>query len=201
MGTNGDTEVPLYLGYMYGARSWNYENGRLTGLIKPHIWAPGINDATCWAHVRTTYYMPSRFFTAGREDTNDPEPIRREGHSMLDCACGFYAYNEESDDFRQAAPVSGVVRMHGRIVRGGRGLRGEHAEIVALYFRTEADVELAEPTKAWMTPKPILSAFQRLRVQARYRNVPIFEDFDDMVARFPVNLPAPKPEKEGDQWG
>lgn len=194
----GTTQVPLYLGYMYGARSWAYKNGRLTGLFKPHVWTPGVNVAQCWSGIRTPTYTPGAWFMGNRPDT--PRELDDEGHEMRTCSCGFYAYNEDSNDYRQNAPVSGVVRMHGRIMRGRFGFRGERAEIVALYFRTEADVQLAEPTKSF-GPQigPPLTQLQQARVRARYRGIPVFEDFDDMVARFPVNLPAPLG-KDFDQW-
>lgn len=50
------------------------------------------------------------------------------------CTCGFYAYHDLDALAENAydATFTGVVRVHGRIVVGEKGLRAEKAEIVAL---------------------------------------------------------------------
>jgi len=193
--TTGETEVPLVLGYMYGARPWVYDRGGfLRGLFKPHRWLPGPNEATCWANVgiRGSYWPPGRFATPPTT-AHEPEPIRRDGHNMLACQCGFYAYNEDSSDYRKPSPVTGVVRMSGRVCVGQRGARGERAEIVALYFSTPNDGVGGESWLRTLVPgsEGFLSRRQRAIITRRY-GVPVFDDFDDMVSRFPVNLPKPK---------
>lgn len=138
-------------------------------------------------------------FSLGLVQPTEPNPC--DGMDP-DCACGFYAYQEGSNDYYKpdsdegrygtmtmwvsngtvttgnaAGVVGGVVRGYGRTVLGTRGFRSEKAEILALY------VEKRDPKRVAM----------KLRLEHLYK-VPTFLDYEDMLKAFP---PTP-PESMGD---
>jgi hypothetical protein len=57
----------------------------------------------------------------------------------IDCACGFWAYTNGSNDYYNGSSfcygdglVAGIVKGYGRCVVGPRGFRAEKCELVAL---------------------------------------------------------------------
>lgn len=110
-------------------------------------------------------------------------------HDMeIDCTCGFYAYQEGSNDYYMpgvskassgSGPVGGVIRGYGKVVLCTRGFRAEKAEILALYVDGEQLRQSSSQVK---------DSLIRHRVERNY-NVPVFEDYLAMLEEFPPDMP------------
>ena len=134
-----------------------------------------------------------------------PVPVHKafddDDHSMAECKCGFYAYYTGSLDFASNSTVSGIVQGYGKVAWGDRGFRAEKVKILAIYIPPEAphegyierrfhdqNMSLHEafddlrPHSKWMTER-----FGKIRDQ--YPGVPIYYDFEQMLADFPVDEP------------
>lgn len=103
------------------------------------------------------------------------------------CQCGFYAYQEGSNDYftptgsdPMRGMVGAVVRGYGRVVLGTRGFRAAKAEILAIYM----DPALKLDTKM------VANQMMRFRIEQLYK-VPVFDDYLAMMREFPVDLPEP----------
>lgn len=101
-----------------------------------------------------------------------------------DCACGFYGYQEGSNDYYRPTDsgangtIGGVIRGYGKVLLGTRGFRAEKAEILALYI---ADVSLD-------AGNPVLDGLIRKRVKDNYE-VPVFDNYLEMLDKFPPDPP------------
>lgn len=110
-----------------------------------------------------------------------------------DCGCGFYGYQEGSNDYyspgmgsTSKGAIGGVFRGYGKVVLGTRGFRAEKAEILALYV----DSEMLTASNA-----KIADTLIRLRLEENYK-VPVFGEYIDLLKAFP---PDP-PERSDDFW-
>lgn len=135
----------LYIEPTYGTRSWEItDDGMLRGIYYKQIWQPGVNTAECRkGEVIYPIYGGYGLTVRGKQlelfepSGWAPKSIRREGHRMLDCTCGFHMYREGSRDYgqphyRSPRRVTGVVKGHGIWVAGSVGDRVEKVEILAL---------------------------------------------------------------------
>lgn len=93
--------------------------------------------------------------------------FRNTKHSLDDCAHGFYAYYEGSNDYYADGMVMGVVKGSGELVLGTRGFKAEKAEIVALYIPDEVGYKTGN------------------RVAENYADIPQFSSFQAMIEAFP----------------
>lgn len=137
------------------------------------------------------------------EPESEPEPPK---HSMANCKCGFYAYFEGSNDYRTDARASAVVEGYGETVVGARGFRSQKARIVAICLKPGEYQEVQSHYYLFAGGIPAtktvrLTAQTIARVKHNYRDVPIYEDFEAMVADFPPDAAAgPTPETDPDFW-
>lgn len=100
-----------------------------------------------------------------------------EGHNLMNCSCGFYAYYAgEKNSFDKDASVIGVVEGFGETVVGTKGFRSSKARILALapYWGEQ---------RFWLgvDEKAMLGALREF-----YPQVPIFKNSDKMFREFPV---------------
>lgn len=81
--------------------------------------------ATYLSYAETS---PGESYWLSHDDSVAPKP---------DCTCGFYAYHNTDAllDNAYDAEWVGIIRAHGRIVVGEKGLRAEKAEVVALVHK------------------------------------------------------------------
>jgi hypothetical protein len=134
-------------GVVRGVRSFLVDElGRLTGVAFKKVWLPGENQAKCYAE--------------NRKEFGDF------GEHMPDCLCGFYAYYDGSNDYRQSeTTITAVVEGYGSTVIGSRGFRCAKARIVALHIPDDV---------------------KRSGVVSRnYAEIPQFDTFLRMVKEFP----------------
>jgi hypothetical protein len=131
-------------GVVRGVRSFLVDDlGRLTGVAYKKVWLPGENQAECLAETRKDF-----------------------GAHLPDCACGFYAYYDGSNDYLDSGKtITAVVEGYGSTVIGSRGFRCAKARIVALHIPGD---------------------MKRSGVVSRnYAGVPQFDTFLRMVQEFP----------------
>lgn len=126
---------------------------------------------------------------------NDPD------HDFVQCKCGFYGYYTGSLDWASNKTVSGIVEAFGKVELGPRGFRAEKAKILAIYIPPEAPHEGYIPRKFHEAGLSMHEAFADLRPHTRainqaltrirdnYPAVPIYYDFELMLADFPVDEP------------
>lgn len=112
------------VGSVRGVRAFGVDPlGRLHGVTYKQVWRPGENLADC------------KGMNGAKE------------HALLDCSCGFYAYNSNSSDYETGDRVAGVVEGYGKTVLTEKGFRASKARIVALYDPTAADAEEKPPLR------------------------------------------------------
>lgn len=144
----------LAIGTVRGLRSFGIsDDGHLTGVTHRDPWVAGENHATCHRRWVGTCQCGSTSGTstistgsghvfyvnlgAGEHANgcNGDSPCAPDDlMPTADCACGFYAYYEGSNDYARPEHVSGVVEGYGRTVVGSRGFRTQKARILALYW-------------------------------------------------------------------
>lgn len=112
----------------------------------------------------------------------------------LGCGCGFYGYQYGSNDYYSPTstgtgghgPIGGVIRGYGKVVLGTRGFRAEKVEILALY------IDAAKLTQA---DHQLNDGLIRSRLAHNY-GVPIFNDYQLLLAEFPPDMP----ERDDNFW-
>lgn len=138
----------LALGSVRGLRSFRVDpDGTLRGVVHADEWTPGENTATCHtptpgtcacgAGVTVVSTMLGGFITmrctehtdgcTGETPCAPPEQL-----PSPDCACGFYAYTDRSNEYANPSTATAVVEGYGRTIVGTRGFRAQKARIVAL---------------------------------------------------------------------
>lgn len=140
----------LRVGEVYALRTFriNTDDGTLVPIAQPaeyRAWADGSVTATC---------------ARGRDHLAPDEG----------CRCGVYAFGSVAEiarQYGQGQRILAVVACHGKIIAGTKGIRAQHARVVAL----------------WLSPG--LSATLRSAVTARYPQVPLFSSKAAMLAEFP----------------
>lgn len=110
-----------------------------------------------------------------------------------ECSCGFYGYQQGSNDYYSPGagssghgPVGGVIRGYGKVVLGTRGFRAEKAEVLALY------IDAAQLASA---AHKLDDGLIRSRIERNY-GVPIFNDYGQLLKEFPPDMP----EHDEDFW-
>lgn len=162
-------------GVVRGARSFSVDGeGRLSGVVfRDSVWYPGVNNAEClkgskWDPylLQAFHQMPYGFVPPMVHMLPAPEGP----HQFATCHCGFYGFYDGSDDYNRYlnARVSGVVEGWGETLIGTRGFRCSKARIVALTVHDR-------PDRAAVTNQ----------IRDHYWDVPVFPDFETMVAEFP----------------
>ncbi|HVX45404.1 MAG TPA: hypothetical protein VHC49_16045 [Mycobacteriales bacterium] len=89
-----------------------------------------------------------------------------------DCTCGLYAFGSLAElerQYVQTRRVMAVVACHGKVISGTKGVRAQHARVVAL----------------WVDPNLPRALIDKVR--SRYSQVPMFSDREVMLAEFPVS--------------
>jgi hypothetical protein len=102
--------------------------GVLYPLFSDDGWSAGVNTARCSIASEPTL-LP------GRADHDPPGPT---------CTCGYYAYASEAgaSEYPNARHVLAVVSCWGRVIAGTRGLRTQHARIVAVWMSATVPTDL-----------------------------------------------------------
>jgi len=122
------TEVEI--GSALGIRAFDVDaKGRLTSVVAPHIWRPGINTAA-------PMKMEISYSTYG--DTVRKFKSIKDGSVETH---GFYSYHNGHDEFERSSRVTGVVRNTGDVRIGEHGFRSECSEIVAVVIPEPAPMK------------------------------------------------------------
>lgn len=138
------------VGEIYAVRTFrvNTDDGSLVPIAQPkqwRAWADGAAEAAC---------------ARGRDHVAPHEG----------CRCGLYAFATAAEvgrQYPQAQRLLAIVACHGKVIAGRKGIRAQHARIVAL----------------WMSPA--MSASLAGKVRARYARLPVYRDLSAMLAEFP----------------
>lgn len=108
----------LFSEAVLGFRCWTAadtpEGPRLQAFTTRHLWAPGINRATCLA----------------RSSPNETSRASRHKSPHSECSCGLYAYHALRQDLMTAAPgrgILGAIAAFGDMKVYRHGFRAEHA--------------------------------------------------------------------------
>lgn len=123
-----DDEVLKSLGFVISAttvKRSEYANRLATQMAYYYHYSVGGGVST---NIYPTEEVDTGYYLA-HNDSVVPRP---------DCTCGFYAYHDMAALKANAydAEWVGIIRAHGRIVVGEKGLRAEKAEVVALVRRS-----------------------------------------------------------------
>lgn len=168
-------------GVVRGARSFDVDVlGRLTGIHYKQVWRPGENTAECRKRESDTWggtflnsltisYVEEAIYGRKRKPVPKVEPEKPKPHSMETCACGFYGYYDNSNDYYAKGRVSGIVEGYGETLIGTRGFRCGKARIVALCINGKVDEWLAG------------------LLRRNYGDVPMFDSFKSMVSEYPCD--------------
>lgn len=113
-------------------------------------------------------------FQAWRSGRADAVCARSRDHVAPDedCTCGLYAFGSTAElerQYVQTRRVLAVVACHGKVISGTKGVRAQHAGVVALWI---------DPNM----PRLLID-----KVRSRYPHVPMYSDRDAMLAEFPVS--------------
>lgn len=207
------SDRPFVAGSLVGLRAFDVDTlGRLRAPSFDFIFKPGENVAACQKQqsvggMRLTlpppvfYASPSYSFDPTTNEvtvefTSDPAPRKPEkpakridtpAHEVgnLTCACGFYAYMDGRNDYKQRGRVAGVVEGYGTCTVGTRGFRAAKVRVAAL-----------------IKPGPKFHADGRWdRLVSNYPDVPVFANKAAALAEFPLTAPEwPTPETTEDFW-
>lgn len=142
------SDRPLVAGTIVGLRAFGVDKlGRLIGPSYAQVFAPGENVAECrkederfstrHSFMMGTYadpYFPSfQPSSRGRMGVAPKvEPTVKHTPGVVTCSCGFYAYFNGRNDFKEASRVSAIIEGYGVVTMGTEGFRAEKARIVAL---------------------------------------------------------------------
>lgn len=173
-------ELEFVAGSLTGVRCFKITpEGWLESLMYPVTWTPGENWAICMR----------AFNGGGKLEPADMGP---------DCACGFYAYWDGSNDYGSHGTVNAVVEGYGVVNIGTKGFRAQKARLLALHvarptaeslldsFMGLGSSVLHQPieaiysalTERWRTP--------RQRLATNYPDIPRFSTFEEMIDAFPA---------------
>lgn len=172
---SGDDVLEFCAGTLTGTRSFRVtSSGHLRSLMHPTVWSRGENLARCFARRATP-------------------PADMD----IDCTCGFYAFWDGSNDYRDEGHVNAVVEGYGIVVIGPRGFRAQKTRIVALHippplpdYEGESDlvalaVAIRDLLLTWFVGRP-LALNLNTKLRRHYPGVPVFDSFDAMVAAYPA---------------
>src|SRR5690606_39956255 len=185
---------PLYIEPVYGTRSWNVTpEGMLQGVVHQQVWQPGVNLAECRKGEHDAGFIVTpegRLYSFTAASRWSPQPIRRAGHRMSACECGFYMYREGSADFtsphysrRNPSRVVGVVKGWGLWVEASHGSRVERAQIVALHIPREPLPLVWRSVLSSARRDPISDELAE-RVHANYPEAVFFDSLEAMLRGF-----------------
>ena len=216
-----DDQTPFAYGAIYGTRTWCIDRtGYLTGVIYKQRWTPGENLATC-RNVRRDMvdHVTGRSFTIhnGIPDDHPGYPIEP-GH-MVECSngrigiagptgraagfggCGFHAYLQGSNDYKNSGDASGVVALYGRGVVGTLGGRFMKARIVALFLPRTLAEAMDDDQHRYYSPRHVRGGAREGRrpdprqLRGRPRPLPrhpLLRHVGRHVARPPHHTPLPQ---------
>lgn len=176
-------EAGFAVGVLRGTRSFLVDKyGRLTGVTYQQVWTPGENIANCRrndTYDALTFAIWAHGSQMVRSSRPEPEP-----HPLRDCRHGFYGYYDGSDDYHKEGMISGVVEGFGECVVGTRGFRSMKARIVALHIPDD------------------VPAHVRRMIARNYKDTPILDSFEQMVAEFPTDSAGAEytPENDPEFW-
>lgn len=186
--TNPVTSTPA-VGEVYAVRSFSVEpTGHLTGVTYRQRWSRADNTAEC--HLADDRSERPEWAPAwSMWSTHQPERYSaKAGHAPGSdgCTCGFYAYWTGEDCWGMPQRVTGVIAAWGVVTAGTKGIRAQHARIVALVKPREPWVE-----QGWFdgTPtvchRPGVQPLTWQRVVERFADLPIFASLEAALDEFP----------------
>ncbi|MEE6273489.1 hypothetical protein V2J56_09035 [Georgenia sp. MJ206] len=172
-GFNGAPEFAL--GTVRGLRSFTIgESGSLHGVTYPQEWEVGENAARCplarldprapspfvlhahpmlaWgASANFMYLQYARGGVHALFDERSVEglPATPADHDMSKCACGFYAYFDDTNEYGATDRAAAVVEGYGQTIIGTKGFRSAKARILALVLPTEPEPEAPPVLEDW----------------------------------------------------
>lgn len=114
-----------------------------------------------------------------------PAPTPKPVHTLagVTCTCGFYAYFDGLNDYKDPERIAAVVEGYGVCTVGDRGFRAAKAKLVAL-----------------VEPKAKVSPLMRERLHRNYDGVPFYASKREALdAHPPTPPPVPGPDAE-DFW-
>lgn len=172
---SGDDVLEFCAGTLTGTRSFRVTpSGHLRSLMHPYVWNWDENHAHCFQNIAVP-----------------PADM------AMDCTCGFYAFWDGSNDYRDEGHVNAVVEGYGVVVIGPRGFRAQKTRIVALHippplpdYEGESDVvalavAIRDLLRTWFFGGPPALDITA-KVRRHYPGVPVFDTFDAMVAAYPA---------------
>ena len=146
----GFSDEPFALGSLTGLRAFSVSKTTqpfkgLKSLFFPKYWTDGVNVAKCLREEELNPHCEcvptvSHYVVGGVIGHRQSCYIDKTCDGMnIDCACGFWAYTNGSNDYYNGSSfcygdglVAGIVKGYGRCVVGPRGFRAEKCELVAL---------------------------------------------------------------------
>lgn len=203
-GEAGFDNVGFAVGVVRGQRAFGITlDGWLTGSTFCTPWHPGVNRARCYAggRAKTSAVFtpwPALHTTRAYSEHGAPEvdpavglDVVDSSHRLKGCHCGFWAYwGDLSNNYGFGARVVGVIEGFGRTVLGNRGFRSSYARVVAL---VRPDIDGLEkqhgPALTWEQMRRGWGA-----ALDRYPDVAVFDDAAAMLAAFPPDHHAVKPQ-------
>ncbi len=143
---------------------------------------PWVSNPACMCPLCTGVYRPD----APRHEVEAPSPKPAHDLVSLTCSCGFWAYFDGTNAYKDTVSVTGIIEGYGRVVAGTRGFRAEKARIVALVRPGAKHVD----------------ALRFAKVEHVYPDVPVYDRRVDALAAHPVVNPHPPvtPETCDDFW-
>ena len=198
------SDRPFVAGSLIGLRTFAPDRlGRLTGPQQGGVFKPGENEAVClksersgglwvsWAPGKIPGASPFTFsFHSYLTSEFDYEPPpetplvdaykaewKRTRHQVgsLDCACGFYAYTDGTNQYKRRDRIAALIEGYGVCTVGSAGFRASKARLVAL-----------------ITPKRPREARWELVLNA-YPKVPIYDTKSAALDAHPLTVDVPDP--------
>lgn len=146
------SDRPFVAGSLTGLRAFGVDpHGRLYGPSFDQVFRPGENVAVCrkdeansgWmfpplASLAFPVFGPNEPVkpeaTKLAEDAATSKPPKKPKHTLagLGCSCGFYAYFDGRNDYKERHRLGVVIEGYGVCTVGTRGFRAEKARPVAL---------------------------------------------------------------------
>jgi hypothetical protein len=140
-------EIPLIPSAMYGMRGFAIRDGHLYPLHRGTdvAYEPGVNEAFCDTAGDYELIINGKVFRykVGTKEARGENILHsdrdREVVPSKACACGYYAYFDQTEDLsflthstQTNRRINGIVRATGRCIVGTRGFRAQKIELVAL---------------------------------------------------------------------
>lgn len=177
------SDRPFVAGSLFGLRAFSVDGlGRLTGPACGGIFKPGENEAECRKGTSSPFgmlRMPTfhhyydldvALGIAPKKKKPEPPP-EPPVHTVagLDCTCGYFAYFDGRNDYKDPTRLAAIIEGYGICTVGTRGFRASKARLLAIVIpgrkfpkaqfdlvaRNYPDVEMYESKAAALAAHPL----------------------------------------------